>query len=358
MNEHAIILTDGLLHQPYAKTAHGLIIGQSRYPIVAVIDSFSAGKDAGTVIDKKPRGIPTFATVEDALSNLECKPTRCIIGVATPGGHFTSTLLESIKDAIKNQLCIVNGLHQLIADHEELKPLLKKYQAKIIDIRAPKKFHELHHWEGKIRNVKTPRIAVLGMDCGIGKRTTAQMLYSQCKQSNIKAEMIYTGQTGYLQGFHYGFILDSTINDFVSGELEHAIVSCVNEVKPELILIEGQSSLRNPSGPCGAEFICSGGAKGVILQYPVGRDYFDLGDEVKYSFPDLSDEISLIEHYGAKVIAVTLNTSSLRKETWDHAKKRIEAEVNRSVICPREEGVETLMPMIKEFIAQESGSCS
>ena len=35
--------------------------------------------------------------------------------------------------------------------------------------------------------------------------------------------MIYTGQTGWLQGGEYGFIFDSTLNDFVSGELENAI---------------------------------------------------------------------------------------------------------------------------------------
>ena len=38
--------------------------------------------------------------------------------------------------------------------------------------------------------------------------------------------MIYTGQTGKLQGGHYGFILDSTLNDFVSGELESAVMLC------------------------------------------------------------------------------------------------------------------------------------
>ena len=58
--------------------------------------------------------------------------------------------------------------------------------------------------------------------------------------------MIYTGQTGWLQGGKYGFIFDSTLNDFVSGELEHAILTCYEETNPDVILIEGQSALRNP----------------------------------------------------------------------------------------------------------------
>jgi uncharacterized NAD-dependent epimerase/dehydratase family protein len=50
---------------------------------------------------------------------------------------------------------------------------------------------------------------------------------------------------GRLQGGKYGFVFDSTLNDFVSGELEHAIVTCWKEAKPAFILLEGQSALRN-----------------------------------------------------------------------------------------------------------------
>ena len=35
--------------------------------------------------------------------------------------------------------------------------------------------------------------------------------------------MIGTGQTSWLQGIQYSIVLDSLINDFVSGEIEHII---------------------------------------------------------------------------------------------------------------------------------------
>ena len=73
-------------------------------------------------------------------------------------------------------------------------------------------------------------------------------------------------------GHDYGFIFDSTPNDFVSGELENVVFRCDRDCSPDLILLEGQSSLRNPSGPCGAEFLCSAMAKGVILQHMPGRN--------------------------------------------------------------------------------------
>lgn len=352
MTNNAIILTDGKLHQVYGKTAHGLITGLSRYPISAVVDHHSAGKDAGTVTDGKARNIPVYATIQEAYEHLSPKPTHAIVGVATSGGYFTTTLLQTLRFAIEQKLCIVNGLHELVSEHPVLKPMIEKYQAEVIDIRKPKPFEQLHVWNGDIASVTTPRIAVLGTDCAIGKRTTSQMLYKQCNENSIQAEMIYTGQTGWLQGFKYGLIFDSTLNDFVSGELEHAIVSCA-KANPDLILLEGQSALRNPSGPCGAEFICSGGARGVILQHPVGRHYFNHGDKVHFPLPSLLEEIELIRLYGAKVLAITLNTGNLEQETWESAKQRIHEETGLMVVCPREEGVGALLPVVKKYIEQE-----
>ena len=71
-------------------------------------------------------------------------------------------------------------------------------------------------------------------------------LAAALRRRGMSCEMVYTGQTGWLQGSKFGFVLDSTANDFVSGELEHAIVSCDKELKPSLILLEGQSALRRP----------------------------------------------------------------------------------------------------------------
>lgn len=352
MSNNALILTDGLLDQDMGKTAHGLITGLSRFAIVGVIDSKHAGKDAGEVIDGKKRAVPVFGSLPEAVKELTYQPSYCIVGVATPGGRVTPSLHASLKQAIEMGFHIVNGLHELVCENPELKALADKHRVQIIDIRKPKSARDLKAWHGDIYQVKTPRIAVMGTDCAIGKRTTSQLLYTRCREQDIQAEMIYTGQTGWLQGFQYGFILDSTLNDFVSGELEHAIVSCDKETQPAVIFIEGQSALRNPSGPCGAEYICSGGAKGVILQHAVGREFFKHQENLS-RMPSLQSEIDLIQFYGAKVLAVTLNTRALTHETWQQAKTRISQEVKLPVVCPREEGVDALIPVIKSFIEQE-----
>ena len=67
------------------------------------------------------------------------------------------------------------------------------------------------------------------------------------------------------------------------------MVSCYRETKPDIIFIEGQSSLRNPSGPCGSEFLKSGNVKGVILQHAPGRKYFDGIDYQEAIIPPVED---------------------------------------------------------------------
>ncbi|MCP3952948.1 MAG: DUF1611 domain-containing protein, partial [Desulfobacterales bacterium] len=101
-------------------------------------------------------------------------------------------------------------------------------------------------------------------------------------------------------------MFDSTINDFVSGEIEADIVQCEQEAAPDLILVEGQSALRNPLGPCGSEIIVSGNVKGVILQHAPFRKYVDCVENRKCWLPDIETEIKLIEMYGSRVICIAL----------------------------------------------------
>ncbi|MEM0057179.1 MAG: DUF1611 domain-containing protein, partial [Candidatus Geothermarchaeota archaeon] len=66
--DKALILAEGLYHSTDAKTAHGLVRLSNRYKIVGVIDSQFAGKDAGEVLDGKPRGIKIYASLKEALN--------------------------------------------------------------------------------------------------------------------------------------------------------------------------------------------------------------------------------------------------------------------------------------------------
>lgn len=309
---NALILTNGLLNTNDAKTAHGLIRGTERYTIVGVIDAPTAGKDAGEVLDGKNRDIPIFNNLSESFMRLQ-SIDYLIIGVATVGGVLPPDMLIIVEEAIKKGLSIVNGLHEYLSEKPEIAALAAQYHVQLIDVRKPKARKDLHFWTGKIYEVSCPIVAVIGMDCALGKRTTARLICQACEQQNINAQMIFTGQTGWLQGGEYGFIFDSTLNDFVSGEVEHAIVTCWKETNAEVILVEGQSSLRNPSGPCGLEFLISGQAKYVVLVHAPKRIYFD-NEEHWGKIPSVESEIEIIAKFGSKVIALALNTEGCSEQ--------------------------------------------
>jgi uncharacterized NAD-dependent epimerase/dehydratase family protein len=350
MKSNAIVITGGLLDTISAKTAHGVIRGTDRFNIVAIIDNKYAGKDAGEVLDGKKRNLQIYASIQDFLSSTKEKAQYCIVGVATKGGVIPESLRSVLKEALENGFSLVNGLHEYVSDIPELAELARQKGLEIIDVRRPKKVKDLHFWSGKIKEVKCPKIAVLGTDCSMGKRTTTRFLVEAMRKAGYKAEMIYTGQTGWMQGAKYGFVFDSTLNDFISGEMEHAVVTCYNEAKPDIIFIEGQSALRNPSGPAGSEWIVSADADAVVLQHnPPRKQYKDMEFYPAY-LPDPKDEIALIKIYGAKTVALTVNTAKMTEQDARDYARKYEKELGIPVVLPLEDGVQSLVPVFEEMI--------
>ena len=347
---NAIVITAGYLDSNSGKTAHGLIRGTDRFNIIGIIDHKHPGKDAGEVLDGKKRNIPVYATVEEFTKTSKEQAKYCIIGVATKGGVIPDSLRAILKDALIHGYGLVNGLHEYISEIPELADFARSRGLEIIDVRKPKKFKDLHFWSGNIKNVHCPKIAVLGTDCALGKRTTTRFLTEAMKKAGYRAEMIYTGQTGWMQGAKYGFVFDSTLNDFISGEMEHAIVQCWEEAKPDIIFIEGQSSLRNPSGPAGSEWIVSGDANAVVLQHhPPRKQYKDMEYYPAY-IPELKDEIALIQIYGAPTVAITVNTAKMtEQQARDYAALK-EKELGIPVVLPLEDGVDRLVAIFKDMI--------
>jgi uncharacterized NAD-dependent epimerase/dehydratase family protein len=355
MRKTAIVLAEGYFKTPNGKTVHGLVRGSERFEVLAVIDSTCAGEDAGAALDGIRRDIPIVASIDEALALPAAAAEFAVIGCATHGGRLTTPLRALVLESVQKNLHIANGLHDAVSDDTEIAAIARAKNLEIIDLRKPKPKSELHFWHGDIRHVKAPRIAVLGTDCALGKRTTTRMLTQALNAAGISAEMIYTGQTGWMQGCRYGFVFDATLNDFVSGELEHALVSCDKEVGPDIMIIEGQSSLRNPSGPCGSEFLLSGGARGVVLQHAPGREFFEGYDEIGYRIPPVSEEIELIRLLGARTLALTIQGEGLSEDSLKQAQLELQRELGIPVVRPLQEGLDALVPVVRQFIAEEAG---
>lgn len=348
LKQRAILLTDGLLATSDAKTAHGLIRGSERYVVVGVVDAAHAGRDAGEVLDGQVRHIPIFATPAEALANLPALDCA-IVGVATVGGVLPPGLVAQLADCLRAGLSAVSGLHEWLSEKPELVALANRYGGQLTDVRRPKPHAELHFWTGEVFQITAPIVAVLGTDCALGKRTTTRLLREACERRGLNAQMIYTGQTGWLQGGQYGFVLDATLNDFVAGELEHALLTCWRETAADVLLIEGQAALRNPSGPCGSEFLVSGGARHVVLVHAPKRRYYD-HVAAWGPIPALESEIALIRQYGAAVLAVALNTEDCSPDESRAFRAQYEAELGLPVVLPLEEGMDRLVPLLQTLL--------
>jgi len=349
---NALVYCQGAFNTANGKTAHGLVRFTERYNVVGVIDSTYAGKDAGEVLDGKPNGIKIFKNIETAITTLKEEklvPKSLVIGLAPDGGRLPKEARATIATAIKQGWNVDSGLHDFLTNDEHLVALSKEHNIQIRDVRKTPDRDTLHFFSGDIEKVNCLKIAVLGTDSAIGKRTTSWLIVHGLRNSGKKAEMIGTGQTAWMQGAKYSMVMDSCINDFVSGEIEHAVVSAYNNEHPDVIVIEGQGSLMNPAYPGGFEILAAGRPDYVILQHAPTRLEYD--GFPGYKLHSLQEQINAIEVIsGKKVIAITVNHENMTPEQIAPACKAITEETGLPAFDVLAHGAEGLIKVLEQHI--------
>jgi uncharacterized NAD-dependent epimerase/dehydratase family protein len=201
---------------------------------------------------------------------------------------------------------IINGLPEFLTEDEEFIQKAKDSGVNIFDIRKAPNRRNLHNFSGRIAEVKTPVITVLGTDCAVGKRTTAVKLVDALKNQGLNVSFIATGQTGLLQGAKYGIAVDVLTSGFATGEVENAIVRAYENDKPDIIIVEGQGALSHPSFTSSSAIIRGSMPDAIIIQHPPKRK--NHCDYPKIPMPTLESEIDLLETFSkSKVIAITIN---------------------------------------------------
>ncbi|WP_293129247.1 DUF1611 domain-containing protein, partial [Moritella sp.] len=233
----AIIYCEGQFGKIDGKTANGLVRHSHNYRILSVIDSKTAGLNSGEVLNEEKNGIPILTDMAAALTHAGTVPDYFIFGIAPSSGLLSDTEKTIILDAMSLKMNIVNGLHEFLSEDPTFLAASIKHNVTILDIRKPKNKEELQTFSGEIHNVKCPRIAILGTDCAIGKRTTATILVKALQDKGLNVVMIATGQTGIIQGAPYGVALDAVPSQFCAGELEAIIVKAYEQENPALIII-------------------------------------------------------------------------------------------------------------------------
>jgi len=302
----AIVYCEGNFAAIDGKTANGLVRHSEKYKILSVIDSEKAGFDSGTVLDEQSNGIPICKDLADALAQADTMPDYFIFGMAPSSGMLSLHERSLILEAMSHGMNIVNGLHEFLNDDPVFIAACTANQVNILDVRKPRAKKDLRMFSGRIREVTCPRIAVLGTDCAIGKRTTATVLTQALNDHGIKAVMIGTGQTGLIQGARYGVALDAIPSQFCVGELEATIVEAFENENPDVIIIEGQGALSHPAFSSSSFILRGSCANAVVLQHAPARE--NRCDFEQMPTPTPASEINLIETFAdTRVIGLTIN---------------------------------------------------
>jgi len=352
LDGNAIVYCQDAFNTPNGKTAHGLVRFTNRYKVVGVIDRNYAGKDSGKVLDQRENHIPIYESFDQAINQLNDKGIEIqyfVIGLAPDGGRLPEAAKETVRKALKAGLNIDSGLHDFLSNDPELVALAQSKNVNIRDVRKTPDRNHLHFFTGEIEKVNCLKLAVLGTDSAIGKRTTAWLLVQGLEKQGRKAEMIGTGQTAWMQGAKYSMIMDSCINDFVSGEIEHAVVSAWKNENPDVIVIEGQGSLMNPAYPGGFEILAAGRPDYVILQHAPTRVEYD--GFPGYKLHDLQTQINAIKVIsGREVIAVTLNHEGLQPDEIPVACQKVTHDTGLPCFDVLQDGPDELVKLIIQKI--------
>lgn len=330
------IYMEGFMHSDYGKMG----LGVARYlqnPIVGIIDS----QNAGSNINKEhsiDREIPIFEKLDQVIDQ---GAEVLLLGIAPSGGKIPDTWLPLIEEALASGLCIINGLHDTLA--QRFAHHIHDYKQWIWDVRVPQFIPKIA--SGRAAKLTNKRLLMIGTDMACGKMTAGLEIYRWAKKNQINTGFVATGQIGItLMGS--GIPLDALKVDHACGAVEQIVL---NQKAHNLVVIEGQGSLLHPGstatlplmrGSCPTHMILCHRADKTTLRHP---------ESIK--IPPLLDFIALNETlasvagtYGKpKVVGIALNTVKLSEKKAQEFIAHLESELEIPVTDVVRFGVEKIV---------------
>ena len=333
--ERTLILAEGFSADThYGKTMRG-VLRYRREDVVAILDSARAGESE--------EGVPIVGDVTAALPH---EPQVALVGVATQGGRFPPAWRAILVDCIEAGLSIENGLHQMLGDDPELRPLADQHGVELRDLRRPPE--DLDCPTGENLEVPARIVLTVGSDCAIGKMTVSLELDRAARARGVESVFVPTGQTGIaIAG--WGISVDAVVADFVAGAAERLVVEGARR-GGELLWVEGQGSLVHPaySGVTLGLFhgsvphalvLCHRARTTEVEGYP-GHPLPSLAELVR-----LHEEIALRAR-PAQVVAVALNTAGLDADEAAEAVADAARETGLPTADPVRDGAASLLDAV------------
>lgn len=336
----AILLHEGIRGNK-GKTGLSLL-RFSESPIAAVIDRECAGE---SLVDLTgiPQSVPIVASVEEALSY---QPDVLAIGIAPTGGALPDEWRPDLKQAIVGGLSIANGLHTRLMDDPNWATLLKPGQW-IWDMRQEPA--DLTIGTGKARSLPCSRVLTVGTDMAIGKMSTSIMLHRASRDRGLRSKFLATGQAGLMIAGD-GVALDAVRVDFASGAVEQMVMQF--GMDQEILHIEGQGSLLNPSSTATLPLIRGSQPTHLILVHRAGQTHLNRIPDIP--IPPLRAVVSLYEAVSeaagafapTPVAAIALNTHHLDEFAAQQAIEQVALETGLPCTDPVRFGADLLLDAI------------
>ena len=306
------------------------------------------------MLDGTPADIPVVPDLATALERAPERPGWFVVGLAPDGGRLPPEGRAAVLEAIDHGLNVACGLHDFLSEDPELAEAARMAGVVLRDVRRPPHRSELHFFTGAIEEVAALIVALLGTDSAVGKRTTAWLLVQELERRGRRAQLVGTGQTAWLQGAKHGVVMDSLVNDFVAGELEHAVVSAWREPeRPEVIVVEGQGSLMNPAYPGGMELIAATRPDLILVQHaPARRDYDGFPG---YPLHPIELQIQALELLSGKpVVALCVNHEELAGPEIDAACAELERRTGLPATDPLVHGAGRLVDLLERRLEERA----
>jgi D-glutamate N-acetyltransferase len=330
-----VILAEGFSADThYGKTMRG-VLRYRREDVVAIVDSARAGEHEA--------GVPVVGDVEAALA---FAPRVALVGVATQGGRFPPAWRTLLADCIRAGLSIENGLHQMLADDPELRPLADRHGVELRDLRRPP--DGLDCPTGENLSVPARIVLTVGSDCAIGKMTVALELDRAARARGLASVFVPTGQTGIaIAG--WGISVDAVVADFVAGATERLVVEG-HARGGELLWVEGQGSLVHPAYSGVTLGLLHGSVPhALVLCHRAGTS--EVEGYPGHPLPRLPELVALHERISlparpARVAAIGVNTAGLDATEAEAAVAAAADETGLPAADPVRHGAETILDAV------------
>jgi uncharacterized NAD-dependent epimerase/dehydratase family protein len=320
-----LVLAEGRALDPhYGKTARGVIL-YGPDPVVALVDSHAAGAEV--------EGVPVVATVAEGLA-ADPPPTTALVGVALAGGRLPPEWRSVLTEVLEAGLDLEAGMHEFLAEDEELGQLAERHSVEIRDLRKPP--GDLSVPTGENLTHGAAVVLTVGSDCAIGKKTVAIELDREARSRGLRSVFVPTGQTGIaIAG--WGIAVDAVVSDFLAGAAERLVVEGAR--RGDILFVEGQGSIVHPQFSGVTLGLYHGSAPhALLLCHKAGAT--EIEGVPGHRIPPLTELVKLYEALAlparpANVAAIALNTAELSEE----AARRAVAETAEATGLPADDPV-------------------